>query len=136
MFHERLIEGRRYPMGRIRTVLGDIPPEKLGLTLVHEHLLVDFIGADKHSRERYDPNEVFSIMLPYLKKIRQLGVTGFVECTPNHMARDVQVLARLSKVADTHVLTNTGLYKEPYLPRYAFTNSADQLAEEWINEIG
>jgi len=75
-------------------------------------------------------------MLPYLRKIRQLGVTGFVECTPNHMARDAQVLARLSKVADIHVLTNTGLYKEPYLPGYAFTDSADKLAEEWINEIG
>ena len=122
-------------MDKIRTVLGDISPEELGATLAHEHILVDFIGAEKHSRKRYDPDEVFSIMLPYVKEIRQLGVTGFVECTPNYMARDPRVLARLSEAADMHILTNTGLYKEPYVPRYAFTCSADRLAEEWINEI-
>ena len=122
-------------MGKIRTVLGDIPPDKFGLALAHEHILVDFIGADKHTKERYDPNEVFTVMLPYLKEIRQLGVTGFVECTPNHMARDAKLLARLSEAADIHILTNTGLYKEPYLPEYAFTSSADQLADQWTNEI-
>lgn len=122
-------------MGKIRTVLGDIPPDKLGLTLAHEHILVDFIGADKHSKERYDPSEVFTVMLPYLNEIRRLGVTGFVECTPNHMARDPKVFARLSKAADIHILTNTGLYKEPYLPRYAFEKTADQLADQWTREI-
>ena len=122
-------------MGKIRTVLGDIHPGKLGPTLAHEHILVDFIGADKHSKERYDPNEVFSTMLPYLTEIRRLGVTGFVECTPNYMARDPEVLARLSKAADIHILTNTGLYKEPYLPKYAFEYSADQLADQWTREI-
>lgn len=122
-------------MGKIRTVLGDIPPQKFGLALTHEHILVDFIGADKHTKERYDPNEVFTVMLPYLKEIRQLGVTGFVECTPNYMARDPGLLARLSEAADIHMLTNTGLYKEPYLPKYAFTSSADQLADQWTNEI-
>lgn len=122
-------------MGRIRTVLGDIPPHKFGLALAHEHILVDFIGADKHAKERYDPNEVFTVMLPYLKEIRKLGVTGFVECTPNYMARDARLLARLSEAADIHILTNTGLYKEPYLPKYAFRSSADQLADQWTSEI-
>lgn len=122
-------------MGKIRTVLGDIPPDKFGLALAHEHILVDFIGADKQAKERYDPNEVFTVMLPYLKEIRRLGVTGFVECTPNYMARDPEVLARLSEAADIHTLTNTGLYKEPYLPKYAFTSSADQLADQWTSEI-
>ena len=122
-------------MGRIRTVLGDIPPDNLGLTLVHEHVLVDFVGAEKHSKERYDPHEVHNVMLPYLNEIRQLGVTGLVECTPNHMARDPKVLERLSKAAHVHILTNTGLYKEPYLPKYAFDCSAEQLADRWTDEV-
>ncbi len=122
-------------MAKIRTVLGDIPPEKFGLTLAHEHILVDFVGAGKFSKERYDPWEVFNAMLPYLTEIRELGVTGFVECTPNYMARDAKVLARLSEAADIHILTNTGLYKEPYVPRYAFNHTADQLADQWTNEI-
>jgi len=122
-------------MSRIRTVLGDIFPEKLGLTLVHEHVLVDFVGAETFSKERYNAKEVFDVMLPYLAEIRRLGVTGFVECTPAYMARDPQLLASLSEAAGIHILTNTGLYKEPYLPRQAFESSAHHLADHWIEEV-
>ncbi len=66
----------------IQTVQGRIKPDQLGITLPHEHIMVDFIGADKVSRDRYNADEVFEVMLPYLKEIRALGVTGFVECTP------------------------------------------------------
>ena len=122
-------------MGKIRTVLGDISPDEFGLALVHEHIICDFVGADKVSRERYNPNEVFDIMLPYLSEIRQLGVTGFADCTPAYMARDDQLLARLSEVSGIKILTNTGLYKEPFLPKYAFECSVDQLANMWTSEI-
>jgi hypothetical protein len=40
--------------GKIVTVRGPILPDKLGFTLPHEHILVDFIGADKVSPDRYD----------------------------------------------------------------------------------
>lgn len=120
---------------KIRTVMGDISPEELGLTLVHEHILCDFIGADKVSRDRYDFQEVFSVMLPYLNEIKQLGVSGFVDCTPAFIGRDPQLLASLSKASNIHILTNTGLYKEPFLPKYAFEYSAEELANMWINEI-
>ncbi len=122
-------------MGEIRTVLGDIPSQAFGLALVHEHISVDFIGADKCSKDRYDPKEVFDVMLPYLNEIRELGTSGFVECTPAFMGRDAELLAHLSRATEIHILTNTGLYKEPYLPKYAFDYSADLLADQWIREI-
>ncbi len=122
-------------MGRIRTVLGDISPEKFGLVLVHEHVICDFIGADEVNIERYDPKEVFEVMLPYLKEIRQLGVTGFVDCTPAYMARDPQLLVNLSEASEINILTNTGLYKEPFLPKYAFECSVEEIAVLWTREI-
>lgn len=122
-------------MGKIRTVLGDISSDDLGLTLAHEHVLCDFIGADKVRKERYNQKEVFDTMLSYLEEIRQMGVNGFVDCTPAYMARDAQLLALLSKASDIHILTNTGFYKEPYLPKYAFENSIGQIADIWIHEI-
>lgn len=120
---------------RIRTVLGDISPEEFGLALVHEHILCDFIGADKVSRNRYDAQEVFNVMLPYLNEIKQLGVSGFVDCTPAFIGRDPLLLASLSKASGIHILTNTGLYKEPFLPKYAFEYSVEQLASMWVREI-
>jgi len=119
----------------VQTVRGHINPSQLGMTLIHEHIMVDFIGADKVSKDRYDADEVFDVMLPYLKEIRALGVTGFGECTPMYLGRDAQLLARLAEAADMHIITNTGLYKEPYLPQYAFQKSADELAQIWIDEI-
>lgn len=106
------------PMSKIRTVLGDIPPEKLGPTLSHEHILCDFVGAYRISKDRYNLQEVFDVMLPYLKEIRQLGITGFVDCTPAYIGRDEELLAKLSEASNIHILTNTELYKEPFLPRY------------------
>lgn len=122
-------------MGIIRTVRGDIPPSMLGFTLSHEHVICDFIGADRVDRSRYNRLEALEVMLPYLSEIAKLGVTGFVDCTPAFIGRDPLLLLELSKATGLHVLTNTGLYKEPYLPRYAFELSADRLAEIWAEEI-
>ena len=119
----------------IQTVRGRIRPGQLGMTLIHEHVMVDFIGADKVNKDRYDVDEVFEVMLPYLKEIKELAVTGFGDCTPMYIGRDAQLLARLAEAADMHIITNTGLYKEPYLPQYAFEKSADELARIWIDEI-
>jgi len=122
-------------MSKIRTVLGDISAEALGPTLSHEHVICDFIGAYRTNRYRYDPEEVFEVMLPYLKEMRQLGITGFVDCTPAYIGRDEKLLARLSRESNIQILTNTGLYKEPFLPRYVFELPEDEVAKVWIREI-
>ena len=119
------------------TVAGPIPPAEFGSTLSHEHVLVDFIGADTVSRERYDAGEAFDVALPYLRRARELGCRGFVECTPAYLGRDPRLLARLAKAAGLHILTNTGYYgaaSDKYVPRHAHEESADQLADRWTRE--
>jgi phosphotriesterase-related protein len=122
---------------RIVTVLGPISPATFGSTLPHEHVLVDFIGADKISRDRYDPDEAFDVALPYLRRAKAQGCRGFVECTPAYLGRDPRLLQRLAKSTGLHILTNTGYYgaaKDQYVPRHAYEESADQLAARWIRE--
>lgn len=128
-------EGKNKFRGKILTVTGPIDPQELGPTLPHEHIMVDFIGADQTGPHRWDAEEVFRTMLPYLQSIRALGVTAFIDCTPDYLGRDVIILKRLAQETGLHILTNTGFYKEPYLPRYAFDLSAEQLANKWIAEI-
>lgn len=122
-------------MSRIITVRGPIPAEQLGRTLPHEHVLVDFIGAEQVGRHRYEPDEVCHVMLPYLSEARAQGWTGFVDCTPAYLGRDPELLRRLSETTDLHILTNTGYYKEPYLPPHAFTDTVDELADRWVREF-
>jgi len=119
----------------IGTVTGRLPAAEMGLTLPHEHVMCDFIGADKVSRNRYNQEEVIATALPFLREIQQLGVKTFVDCTPAFLGRDPEILACLSKKTGLVILTNTGFYKEPYLPKYTWEVSEERLAEMWAGEI-
>lgn len=121
----------------IRTVTGTIRADDLGITLPHEHVLVDFIGAAKTTPNRYNPDEVFEIALPHLRRVKELGCQSLAECTPAYIGRDPALLARLAQAANLNLLTNTGYYgagQNKYLPAHALAESADQLAERWIRE--
>jgi len=121
----------------IQTVLGPIRPDAFGFALPHEHVLCDFIGAAATGPHRWDADEVFRTMLPYLRQARDRGVTGFVDCTPAYIGRDVRLLQRLARETGLHILTNTGYYgaaKDKYLPTHALTETSDALAARWIRE--
>lgn len=119
----------------VNTVTGPLACEEMGFTLPHEHVIVDWHGADGKSKERYDPDEVFRIMLPYLQEIKQLGVQTFVGCTPLYLGRDVKLLQRLSRATGLNIITNTGLYERTRAPQFAFEASAESLAEMFTKEI-
>jgi phosphotriesterase-related protein len=121
----------------IETVTGPIPAADLGLTLTHEHVLVDFIGADRVSPERYDRAEVLAVAEPAVARAGIRGVRTMIECTPAYLARDPALLRELSRRTGVRIVTNTGLYGatlDKFLPPYAFTESARQLADRWIAE--
>lgn len=117
------------------TVRGPIPAGQFGMALPHEHVMVDFAGAEQTGKHRYDPEDVCRVILPYLREARAQGWTGFVDCTPAFIGRDPEVLRRLADAADLHILTNTGYYKEPYLPPHAFTDTVAALADRWVREF-
>lgn len=120
------------------SVQGKIAVSELGTSLIHEHVLVDFIGSDKISPGRWEQGEVIRKVLPYLLEIKQLGVKTLVECTPAFIGRDVSLLKELSLQSGLHILTNTGYYgasDNKYLPKWAFTETAGQLAARWIGEF-
>ncbi len=124
--------------GKVVTVTGPVPPEQMGVTLPHEHVLVDFIGADRIHPGRYDREEAFQVILPHLKAVRELGCRTFCECTPNFLGRDPRLLVRLARATGLNILTNTGLYgaaKDKYVPEYAYRETAEQLARRWEEEF-
>ncbi|MAG13069.1 MAG: aryldialkylphosphatase [Spirochaetales bacterium] len=118
----------------IITVRGPISPKEMGLTLPHEHILVDFVGAEETGTHRYVDDEVKLVMRPYLEDIKLRGVQTLIECTPMFLARDVQLFRDLSQETDLHIITNTGQYKEPFLPKRTFEITAEELAADWIRE--
>ncbi len=110
----------------------------MGLTLPHEHVLVDFIGADQASPDRYDVEEVFSVVLPYLRQARELGCRTFFEFTPAYLGRDPALLRRLSDATGLHIVTNTGYYgarNDLFLPDFVHQESVEDLAHRWVREF-
>src|SRR5258705_5468610 len=123
--------------GRAVTVRGPVDAADLGTTLVHEHVLVDFVGADKVARDRYDAEDAFRVVLPHLLALKAPGARTLVECAPAWLGRDPALLVRLSEASGLHVVTNTGYYgaaQDKYLPAHAFEESAEKLAERWTAE--
>src|SRR5688572_13735063 len=94
----------------IPTVQGPVPADTLGVILIHEHVMVDFIGADRVSPERYDADAVFRAALPHLKQFRELGGGTLAECTPAYIGRDARLLRRLADESGVRLITNTGYY--------------------------
>jgi len=122
---------------RVNSVTGPVDASALGVTLIHEHLLVDFIGAAAVSPTRYDADEVFKKVLPFLEQAKAFGVATLVECTPAFLGRDVRLLRRLSEASGVQLLTNTGYYganQDRHLPPHAFSEPAEALATRWIRE--
>ena len=110
----------------------------MGKALVHEHFLVDFIGADRISYQRWNRASVARKVLPYLKEVKQYGIQTILDCTPAYLGRDVELLKMLVDESGLQIVTNTGYYgavNNKYLPPHAFTETAEQLADRWIQEF-
>jgi len=123
--------------GIIMTVNGPVSSKEMGVSLIHEHILVDFIGADSITDQRWDKSKVVDRSLPFLKQIKDLGCQTFIECTPAYLGRDPLLLKFLSYSSGLNILTNTGYYgagNNKYIPQHTFNETADQLAARWIME--
>ncbi|MEQ9377621.1 MAG: phosphotriesterase [Imperialibacter sp.] len=120
------------------SVNGKMPTSEMGTTLIHEHILVDFIGADSVGYHRWNRDSVIARVLPFLVDAKERGVDTFIDCTPAYLGRDPWLLKELSELSGLTIITNTGYYgavDNKYLPEHAFTETAEQLAARWIDEF-
>lgn len=122
--------------GDIVTVTGQLPASQIGAMLPHEHIMSTF-GADLSRYPEYDTKALFDSVVPYLKKVRELGCDVLADCTAIYFGRDPLILRRLSELSGIHILTNTGYYgaaDDRYIPEHAYNESATELATRWIHE--
>jgi phosphotriesterase-related protein len=123
---------------KLITVSGEIPVEETGITLIHEHTMVDWIGADSTGYHRWDRSEVVERVLPFLKEAQEKGVNTFFDCTPAYLGRDPYVLKELSERTGMNIVTNTGYYgavNDKFVPEHAFEDTPAEIAKVWIEEF-
>ncbi|MGI9544329.1 MAG: phosphotriesterase [Cyclobacteriaceae bacterium] len=122
----------------VQTVTGIEAPEAGEIWLSHEHILVDFIGADSIRSTRWDRDSVIEEIAPFLKELENYKVKYFVDATPNFLGRDAGLLQKIANQTGLKVITNTGLYgavNNKYIPDYAYQKTAADLAAMWIDEF-
>src|SRR5215475_3655911 len=89
----------------IRTVLGDIPPESLGVTYMHEHLIGQSLKPDSDPDMRLDSEAAASYELTLFNLA---GGQSIVEMSPPDHSRNPAALRRLSEATGVHIISVTG----------------------------
>ncbi|MGW1838276.1 phosphotriesterase family protein [Streptomyces sp. NPDC002067] len=118
----------------VRTVLGDITPEALGVCDAHDHLFLR--SPQLPGQELSDPEAAAAELAAF----RAAGGTAVVQWTPYGMGRGAAGLPRLARESGVHIVAATGLHQAvhyaPELPARASTDLAGLFVAELTEGIG
>jgi len=106
--------------------------------LSHEHILVDFIGADSINPSSWNHEDIIEQVLPYLTELQKFDIKYFVDATPQYLGRDVLLLKEFAERTGIKIITNTGLYgaqNNKFIPVFAEKSTAEELAFQWLKEF-
>jgi phosphotriesterase-related protein len=149
--------------GHVMTVLGPIPVAEMGVTLMHEHILID--GAKSWSCPCHpdlsaiaeQPVSIEIIgelrMNPYLnrdnvslddsdlaltelKMFQKLGGHTVVDPTNIGIGRDPAKLARISRMSGLKIVMGSGFYLEHTHPDWLKAMDVDDVTEFLVNDVG
>lgn len=123
-------------MGKmIHTVLGEIPPEKLGFTQCHEHLMLS-------RGKSYEINPALCIdnlekSVEEAADYREAGGRGIVEAQPVGCNRDCQGLESIARKTGLHIVASTGFHKLQFYPEnhWIYALGEQELARLYISEL-
>jgi predicted metal-dependent phosphotriesterase family hydrolase len=117
---------------RIITVLGEVEPERLGPTHMHEHLVIRL--ANPLDEGSASPDEVQGAVED-VRRFARAGGRCLVDLTNRGMARDVRALAEISGQTGVGIVCATGFYQQHYYPSWVAEWPVERLADLLTEEI-
>ena len=148
--------------GKIQTVLGLIDPKDLGLTMTHEHLLIDFSVMFNPTPDVTTQRMAHApVSIENLGWIRQYcysnldnllvldeetaieeamlyqrhGGGAIVDATTIGIGRDPLALARISRGAGVHVVMGAGYYVDAAQPNEINGKNEDDIYQEIVKDV-
>src|SRR5262245_13924890 len=129
-------------MTTVQTVTGTCRPNDLGLTLMHEHLIIGWPGWESDTAARpFDRREAKRLCVDRMQELKALGVTALLDPCPIDLGRDVEFAAEVAQASGVHVICATGLYKEEsggaayFKFRGAFGDAVSEMTEIFVREL-
>lgn len=149
-------------MTKIKTVLGEIPREELGITATHEHVLMNAsayyntpvdISKKKLSMQKVNLTNLgfirrnifdikdnlilndVNIAIDEILEFKKAGGKTIIDATCSGLGRDPCSLKIISKKTDINIVIGCGFYIERFHPPYISYNSINEITEEIVSEI-
>ena len=149
-------------VGKVQTVLGPIAPEQLGVTLTHEHLLIDLsvtlsppenasgkdffhkpvsqdmLGAIRYyGRPNADNARLFDVPTAIEEALlyKQYGGDSLVDATSIGIARDPAGLARISRASNVNIIMGASYYVAASHPADMDARSEDDLVQQIVRDV-
>ena len=122
---------------RINTVDGPIELDRLGKTLMHEHLLIALPGWDGDSLANpRDRRDMVARCIDLVQELQDHGFSSLLDPCPNDLGRDVDLMGEVAARTGFNILFATGLYDEMMGGSYWRIKAArDPDAEQYITEM-
>jgi phosphotriesterase-related protein len=127
-------------MATVETVRGPVDVNELGTTLMHEHVFVMQPEALVNygtlwGASYWDEDAGVADAIAKLQRLRDSGITTFVDATAPGIGRDIARLQRVNAEVDLNIVVATGVYAFLELPMFLAYRSDDWLAELFVREI-
>jgi phosphotriesterase-related protein len=106
-----MIGGRA--MKKIQTVQGLLDPDKLGITLIHEHFVCGHPGWEgDQTIAPFDRTVCVQKGLHMAEEIKKYGVKTVVDGTPNDLGRNPEILKEISEKGGINIVCASGYFAE------------------------
>jgi phosphotriesterase-related protein len=116
----------------VHTVLGEVDAASLGITLMHEHLLIDRVHVSDNP-DHTVLDEALAIV--ELRAFAERGGRTLVDLTLKSIGRDPEALARISRATGVDVVMGSGFYHQAFYPDAVERLSVNELAKSITDEF-
>jgi predicted metal-dependent phosphotriesterase family hydrolase len=114
------------------TVLGPVPIDRLGITLMHEHLFIDLCRVTR------DPDHWLNdlpLTVEEVKRFFDAGGRTLVDVTNRDLGRDPLRVKRVATETGLNIVMGCGWYREPFYRQEIYEKTTKQVAEDIVREI-
>ncbi|WP_405182622.1 phosphotriesterase-related protein [Nocardia sp. NBC_01377] len=130
-------------MTTVETVRGPVPVDRLGPTLIHEHLIMISAEFQKFYPElawSLPREEVVERVVTALQEVHDRGVRTLLDCTAFFHGRDMDFVQEVNQRVDLNIIISSGIYTFDFLPyhlshRVPPTVEKDMLTRMFVRDV-
>ena len=124
-------------MKKIRTVTGDVPAEKMGRTLTHEHLLYTYPGGEYDHNSSFDLDNAVDRIATELKAgMDEYHYGTIVDMTPAEVGRNPELMKTVAQKTGANVIAVSGFFPERMgIPYWFRRQTVEELADFYVRDL-